>query len=120
MHSLSAHHEKYVVQKTFENGVRLGKIPSAKKLHDREDFQHAWFPKRWKDGDVKKAGLVLLLHPKSWFKKKEDNVRIVGNVDNVNVGVKVDKGIAKTIFPLYNQNNKESVHVVDSSKNNGK
>jgi hypothetical protein len=120
LRSISAHHDKYTIQKTFDNGVRLGKVFPAKKEHDRRDFGHAWFPKNWEDRDVKKAGLSILLHPKFWFKKKGRNIKFVGRVDGVNVGVKADDGIAKTIYPTYNQTTEEKFHIEKEDKKDGK
>jgi hypothetical protein len=120
LRSISAHHDHYLIQKTFDNGVRLGKVFPAKKEHDRKDFGHTWFPQSWKDRDVKRAGLAILLHPKFWFKKKGANIKFVGRVGDVNIGVKADDGIAKTIYPIYNQTSEEKLHIEKVNHKNGK
>ena len=94
---LEKYNIEYEISKIYENGVRIGNIPSHKNIKKQKGNNQTWFPSNWTSEKIKKAGEYVL------NLKKNENVKdgqvITGIYDGVKVGVIKIKGIPSTIFP---------------------
>lgn len=85
---------KYNIEKVFDNGVRIGNIPSHKKGEKRSGIGQSWFPESWGNDDVLKAGTYVA------NTYDLNGITIFGDYNGVRVGVYIDKnGDPSTIFP---------------------
>lgn len=88
---------EYHVVKTYPNGVRVGYIPDHKNPRKQSGTGQAWFPKKWTEKDIKRAGE----HVASLRQNRHvPNGKIVfGVYKGVRVGVIKTNGQPGTIFP---------------------
>lgn len=86
----------YKIEKTYDNGVRIGGIAEHKENNKRlGSTGQAWFPEDWSDDDVLVAGTYVANN----YDFNED-VRKYARFNDVTVGVIVDTdNKIKTIFP---------------------
>lgn len=95
---------KYVIVKTYPNGVRLGYIPDhlerRKRGLGKNQIGQLWFPKGWTDKDIRDAGAAIL---KSYKGKIKDGDTITGWYNKVKVGVIIRNKQTNTIFPAKEQ-----------------
>lgn len=47
---------EFNIVKTYQNGVRVGNVPSHKTVGKREGIGQSWFPENWNKNDIKDAG----------------------------------------------------------------
>ncbi|MBY2477618.1 EndoU domain-containing protein [Clostridioides difficile] len=104
---------EYNISKEYDNGVRVGNIPTHKRPEKRKDINQSWFPSDWTNEDIKKAGLyVANIKDKDkyileYFKTDGKTFAIYkyANFDDVTVCVcyDVNKDKITTIFPDKNQ-----------------
>ena len=92
---------EYNIVKEYPNGVRLGNIPSHREKYKRSGDKQAWFPKDWTEADIKAAGKELANTEEA--RNAKGNATIKGVYKGVNVGIIIENGKIKTIFPDYNQ-----------------
>ena len=87
----------YNVVKTYDNGVRVGNIPSHKDPRKRSGTGQAWFPKDWTEKDIRRAGehVAGLRHNR----KVPNGKPIFGVYKGVRVGVIRTNGKIATVFP---------------------
>lgn len=105
--------EKYKIEyniiKEYSNGVRIGNVPSHKMPSKRTETGQSWFPEKWTQEDIKKAGQYVanlkditnyILDPK-YIDGKAAAIFKYANYDNVTVGICYDvkKKNVTTIFP---------------------
>lgn len=85
----------YVIDKTCNNGVRLGHIPDHKDGNKRKPCSQSWFPKSWDADEVLKAGTYVI------NTSSDSGLFRFGIYNGVRVGVVYDinTGGVKTIFP---------------------
>lgn len=88
---------QYNIQKVYSNGVRIGNIPNHRKKAKRSGNNQAWFPSKWSEKDIKRAGehVAALKHNR----KIANGVPMFGNYKGVRVGVIKTNGRISTIFP---------------------
>lgn len=92
---------EYNIVKEYPNGVRLGNIPSHREKYKQSGDRQAWFPKDWTEADIKAAGKELANSEEA--RNVKGKAIIKGTYKGVNVGIIVENGKIKTIFPDYNQ-----------------
>lgn len=87
-------HVKYEITKTFDNGVRVGKIKTADNPDNNEYYyktNHAWFPKHWNKITLRNAVRHIVNEPsnKELIKNNSDGetVRLNGEYKNVRIVV---------------------------------
>ena len=95
---------KYVIKKTFPNGVRLGYVPrhyeKRRQGLNKNQIGQAWFPKNWSENDIRKAGKTIL---KAYKGEIKNGTKITGWYNNVKVGIIVRNHTIVTIFPTNEQ-----------------
>ena len=109
---------QYFINKNYNNGVRVGNIPSHKERIKRYGNNQSWFPKNWNVKTIKHAGEVV-----SIGKKFPDGAIKYGHYRNVNIGIIRTNGEISTIFPTSTQLNKKGVEIGENTrikKNNRK
>ena len=99
------------ILKTYNNGVRVGNIPSHKEPKKRSGLTQTWFPKSWKRDTIKKAGQVV-----ARGNKYPDGKVKSGHYSNVNVGIIRTNGKVSTIFPMSIQKNKKGIEIHEQRK----
>lgn len=92
---------EYNIVKEFPNGVRLGNVPDHHEPNKREGTKQAWFPKDWTEADIKAAGKELANSEEARNAKGKTTIK--GTYKGVNVGIIVENGKIKTIYPDYDQ-----------------
>lgn len=92
---------KYVITKTFSNGVRIGNVENHPMKIKKIGNGQSWFPKSWSNKDIKRAGehVANLKHNRGIANGKI----IYGTWNEVRVGVIKTNGKIATIFPDTNQ-----------------
>jgi len=88
---------KYIILRTYPNGVRVGNIPSHKDKRKRTGTGQAWFPKSWSNKDIRRAGEHVAGLKKN--RKVPDGKPIFGTYKGVRVGVIKTHGKPATVFP---------------------
>jgi len=95
---------KFVIKKTFPNGVRLGYVPNHYEKRRRglgkNQIGQLWFPKSWTESDIRKAGRAVLKAHKGRIK---NGPTITGWYNGVKVGIIVRNRQIQTIFPTKEQ-----------------
>ena len=87
----------YNIEKTYDNGVRIGNIPDHKNPLKRIGTGQSWFPETWDTTKINNAGeYVVGLHKGEAI---TNGVPIYGIYDGVEVGVIYTNGKPATIFP---------------------
>jgi hypothetical protein len=97
MNELDKYGIKYVIEKTYPNGVRVGRIPNHKKRIKAMSMGQSWFPKNWTSKDIKHAGEHVANLKGNRHSK--DGVAVYGMWKGVRVGVIRTHGQIGTIFP---------------------
>ena len=97
MDLLDKHGIKYNIVKTYPNGVRIGNIPDHKQKAKQKGTGQAWFPKKWTEKDIKRAGE----HVASLRQNRHipNGKTVFGVYKGVRVGVIKTNGQPGTIFP---------------------
>ena len=90
----------YVIEKTFSNGVRSGYVPYHSQPFKRKSGGQLWFPKDWSETDIRRAGRAVLKAHKG---KIKNGTMITGWYNGVRVGIIVNGGQIKTVFPTKEQ-----------------
>lgn len=82
---MNQHNIPYNIVHVYDNGVRVGNIPSHKNKLKRSGTGQAWFPESWTEADIKRAGEYVAKLPEN------ANVSygewIFGEYNGVRVGV---------------------------------
>ncbi|WP_206426594.1 EndoU domain-containing protein [Clostridium sp. E02] len=87
----------YNIEKTYDNGVRIGNIPDHKNPLKRIGTSQSWFPETWDTTKINNAGeYVVELHKGETI---TNGAPIYGIYDGVEVGVIYTNGKPATIFP---------------------
>ena len=97
MNELKKYGIRYVVEKTYPNGVRVGHVLDHKNPLKRKSMRQSWFPKDWTSKDIKHAGEHVANLKGN--KQSKDGVAVYGMWKGVRVGVIRTHGIIATIFP---------------------
>jgi len=88
---------KYNIVKEYENGVRVGNIPTHKDKRKRIGTGQAWFPKNWSDKDIRRAGDHVASLKEN--RHAPDGKVLWGVYKGVRVGIIKTKGTPGTVFP---------------------
>ncbi len=88
---------KYNIVKTYSNGVRVGNVPGHKDPKKRVGTGQAWFPKSWKETDIRRAGEHVA--GLKGNRRIPDGKTIYGVYKGVRVGVIRTNGKIATVFP---------------------
>lgn len=93
---------KYNIVKTYDNGVRVGNIPTHKDIKKRSGTNQSWFPNKWDDKIIENAGTKV-------FKRTANSSRKFnfGYYRRVKVGIVRDKEKITTVFPDSKQTDKK-------------
>jgi len=85
----------YKIEKTYENGVRIGGVEGHKTEKKRiGNSEQAWFPKSWNNDEVLKAGTYVA------NTSKDNGMPKFAEYNGVRVGIFIDEdGYPSTIFP---------------------
>ena len=97
MNELDKYGIRYVVEKTYPNGVRVGRVIDHKNPLKQKSMGQSWFPKSWTSKDIKHAGEHVANLQGN--KHSKDGVAVFGMWKGVRVGVIRTHGIIATIFP---------------------
>ena len=88
---------EYIINKEYNNGVRVGNIPWSKQPLSREGNNHTWFPQNWTIADIREAGEAISNKYRNQ-KIKDGEKRSI-----IHKGVKVvaiyNRGEVSTVFP---------------------
>lgn len=87
----------FSVVKTYSNGVRIGNVPNHKDPRKRSGTGQAWFPKNWKENDIRRAGEHVA--GLKGNRHTPDGKAIYGTYKGVRVGVIKTHGKIATVFP---------------------
>lgn len=98
---LRRHGLRYTIVKTYPNGVRVGYVADHKERAKRFGTGQSWFPKTWKEKDIRRAG-EHVAGLKSNRHVPSGKI-IYGNYKGVRVGVIRTHGKIATVFPDSNQ-----------------
>ena len=91
----------YHVVKTYSNGVRVGYVPDHKQKNKRTGTGQAWFPQKWTEKDIRRAGEhVAGLRAN---RRAPNGIPVFGVYKGVRVGVIKTNGKIATIFPDVDQ-----------------
>lgn len=100
---LDEHKIPYGVEKTYQNGVRVGWYATASdKTRRYPGGKQAWFPEDWSDRKIRDAGTFAINRYSKEIQAKDGTGRLFyyANYDGVTVGVMTDKDRRPiTIFP---------------------
>jgi len=97
MNELDKYGIRYKIEKTYSNGVRVGRVLDHTKKAKRESMGQSWFPKSWTSKDIKHAGEHVANLKTN--RHAPDGKRIFGMWKGVRVGVIKTHGKIGTIFP---------------------
>ena len=97
MNQLDKYGIRYVVEKTYSNGVRVGHIIDHTKKLKRQSMGQSWFPQSWTSKDIKHAGEHVANLKGN--KHVPDGKIVYGMWKGVRVGVIRTHGQIGTIFP---------------------
>ena len=101
MEILDKYHIPYNIEKTYSNGVRVGNIPTHQLKGKRTGTGQAWFPRSWKEKDIRHAGEHVAGLAAN--RNKHDGERMYGMWKGVRVGVIKTNGKIGTVFPDIDQ-----------------
>ncbi len=91
----------YEINAEYNNGVRVGNLPTHKQSMFRGGNRHTWFPKSWSANKIKKAGEYVASKYKG---SKADGARYSAIYDGVKVTIIFGSdGSVKTAFPSADQ-----------------
>ena len=94
---LNQNNIEYNIVKVYDNGVRVGNIPSHKNKFKRTGTGQAWFPESWTEIDIKNAGEYVANIPENV--NIPDGAWIFGEYNSVRVGIIKNNGEIGTIIP---------------------
>ena len=94
---LNQNNIKYNIVKVYDNGVRVGNIPSHKNKFKRTGTGQAWFPESWTEIDIKNAGEYVANIPENV--NVPDGTWVFGEYNGVRVGIIKNNGKIGTIIP---------------------
>ncbi len=94
---LNQNNIEYNIIKIYDNGVRIGNIPSHKNKFKRTGIGQAWFPESWTETDIKNAGEYVANIPQNV--NIPDGTWIFGEYNGVRVGIIKNNGKIDTIIP---------------------
>jgi hypothetical protein len=97
MNELDKYGIRYKVEKTYPNGVRVGRVIDHKNPLKQKSMGQSWFPKGWTSKDIKHAGEHVANLKGNRHSK--DGVAVYGMWKGVRVGVIRTHGKIATIFP---------------------
>lgn len=89
----------FIIAYEYNNGVRVGNVPSHKDKKKRTGNNQTWFPKCWNRNTIKKAGKKVLKNNLNIPNGKE----VTSIYKNVKVGIRKTNGDVTTIYPTKNQ-----------------
>lgn len=95
---LKRRHFSFQIDKTLENGVRLGHIDKHNRTNEKKPMGHAWFPKGWNWIKITFAGLFAASKKSS--KQISDGSTPPVVVDKVPVILNKTDGKINTVCPL--------------------
>ena len=98
---LNKYNIEYNINKTYDNGVRVGNVPNHRDPHKRIGDNQAWFPKNWTSTDIKNAGNHVAGLKKN--AKAKDGDKMTGYYKGVKVVVIRTNSSPGTAFPDSNQ-----------------
>lgn len=98
---LEKYHIKYKIVKTYSNGVRIGYVSDHVSKSKRTGTNQAWFPKNWKEKDIRHAGEHVASLKSN--RGTPDGKIMIGTWKGVRVGVIKTNGKIATVFPDSNQ-----------------
>jgi hypothetical protein len=94
---LNKYNIEYNINKTYDNGVRVGNVPNHRDPKKRSGNNQTWFPISWSDRDIEHAGnYVSTLKTNANVK---DGNKIYGTYKGVKVVVIRRNGSPDTVFP---------------------
>ena len=67
----------YTIVKTYPNDVRVGYVPRHKSPLKQKGVGQSWFPKKWTEHDIRKAGEQVVGLKRN--RRKPDGVAVYGN-----------------------------------------
>lgn len=88
---------EYNIVKIYPNGVRVGNVPNHIQRKKRSNMNQSWFPKSWKEKDIRRAGEHVA--GLKGNRKIQDGVRVYGVYKGVRVGIIRTNGKIATVFP---------------------
>lgn len=94
---LNQNNIEYNIVKVYDNGVRVGNIPSHKNKFKRTGTGQAWFPESWTEIDIKNAGEYVANIPENV--NIPDGTWVFGEYNGVRVGIIKNNGEIGTIIP---------------------
>ena len=94
---LNQNNIEYNIVKVYDNGVRVGNIPSHKNKFKRTGTGQAWFPESWTEIDIKNAGEYVANIPENI--NVPDGTWVFGEYNGVRVGIIKNNGKIGTIIP---------------------
>ena len=97
MNELDKYGIRYKVEKTYPNGVRVGRVIDHTNKAKTKSMGQSWFPKEWTSKDIKHAGEHVASLKSNW--KVKDGKAMYGMWKGVRVGVIRTNGQIATIFP---------------------
>ena len=101
MNLLDKYGIQYNIVKTYENGVRVGNIPTHKDKRKKTGIGQAWFPKNWTEKDIRKAGIHVANLKAN--RHAPDGKLLFGVYKGVRVGIIKTHGTPGTVFPDIDQ-----------------
>lgn len=99
---LNKYNIEYNINKTYDNGVRIGNVPNHKDPKKRIGNNQSWFPSNWSKNDIKHAGEYVSKLKKN--SQAKDGEKMYGTYKGVKVIVINRNGSPNTAFPDSNQN----------------
>lgn len=94
---LNQNNIKYNIVEVYDNGVRVGNIPSHKNKFKRTGTGQSWFPESWTEIDIKNAGEYVANIPENV--NVPDGTWVFGEYNGVRVGIIKNNGKIGTIIP---------------------
>ena len=94
---LNKYNIEYNINKTYDNGVRVGNVPNHRDPKKRIGNNQSWFPSSWSDSNIKHAGNYVSSLKKNANAK--DGEKIYGTYKGVKVVVVRRNGSPDTVFP---------------------
>ena len=101
---LKKHNLQHTINATDSNGVRHGQIECHVRPRERKPKGHAWFPQKWDDVTIAKAGEHVANLKKN--KNKSDHAPMHGKYKKVHVVAYKSRGRICGICPKFEQEKK--------------
>ncbi len=97
MEQLDKYDIKYIIIKTYTNGVRVGNVPDHKTKAKKEGIGQSWFPKSWTLKDIRRAGEHVAGLKAN--RHAPDGKKLYGTYKGVRVVIIKTYGKIATVFP---------------------